>query len=312
MTTTGTEQSTLENAARPHLPPSRILGYAAGDAGCNIAFQMTGLFLLVFYTDVVGINPMHAGNIFLFVKIWDAFADLFAGRMVDRTMTRWGKFRPFLLWFSVPLLASNLLCFWIPVDGYGAKLAWADDLLRAAGPALLAGQHPVRFPGRRDEPEPDRPLPARLGAHGRLRNDDPAARRRPRPADQGLRQPRPDLPRDRDRVPRHRHHPVLHHLRHRAGDRHPRRRAGVAQADAPDGDQERAAGPALRLVAVLPHRAEHHLRAGHLHRQRHPQPVRRRELAGLGSHHHHHRRGHLRRAVRPDSSPACSARSAAS
>jgi glucuronide carrier protein len=45
--------------------------------------------------------------------------------MVDRTMTRWGKFRPFLIWYSVPLLASNLLCFWIPVDGYGMKLAWA-------------------------------------------------------------------------------------------------------------------------------------------------------------------------------------------
>jgi glucuronide carrier protein len=117
--------STLENAARPHLPVPRILGYACGDAGCNIAFQMTGLFLLVFYTDVVGIDPVHAGNIFLFVKIWDAFADIFAGRMVDRTMTRWGKFRPFLLWYSVPLLLSNLLCFWIPVDGYGAKLAWA-------------------------------------------------------------------------------------------------------------------------------------------------------------------------------------------
>lgn len=84
--------STLENAARPHLPIPRILGYACGDAGCNIAFQMTGLFLLVFYTDVVGIDPVHAGNILLFVKIWDAFADLFAGRMVDRTMTRWGKF----------------------------------------------------------------------------------------------------------------------------------------------------------------------------------------------------------------------------
>ena len=125
MAATGVEQSTLENASRPHLPSSRILGYAAGDAGCNIAFQMTGLFLLVFYTNVVGIDPIHAGNIFLFVKIWDAFADLFAGRMVDRTMTRWGKFRPFLLWYSVPLLLSNLFCFWIPVDGYGAKLAWA-------------------------------------------------------------------------------------------------------------------------------------------------------------------------------------------
>jgi glucuronide carrier protein len=122
---TAVTSSTLDNAARPHLPAGRILGYAAGDAGCNIAFQMTGLFLLVFYTDVVGISPAVAGNIFLFVKIWDAFADLFAGRMVDRTITRWGKFRPFLLWYSVPLLVSNLFCFWIPVNGDGPKLAWA-------------------------------------------------------------------------------------------------------------------------------------------------------------------------------------------
>ena len=78
---------------------------------------MTGLFLLIFYTDVVGINPIHASNIFLFVKIWDALADLFAGRMVDRTMTRWGKFRPFLLWYSVPLLAVELLASGSPSTG---------------------------------------------------------------------------------------------------------------------------------------------------------------------------------------------------
>ncbi|MPV37550.1 glycoside-pentoside-hexuronide (GPH):cation symporter [Georgenia subflava] len=110
---------------RPHLSFRTVAGYGAGDAGNNIAFQMTGLFLLIFYTNVVGIDPVHAGNIFLFVKIWDAFADLFAGRMVDRTMTRWGKFRPFILWYSVPLLAANLLCFWIPVDDYGMKIVWA-------------------------------------------------------------------------------------------------------------------------------------------------------------------------------------------
>jgi glucuronide carrier protein len=123
--TVAAQQAAIDNAAHPHLTTSRILGYGCGDAGCNVAFQMTGLFLLVFYTDVVGIRPVDAGNIFLFVKIWDAVADLLAGRLVDRTMTRWGKFRPFLLFFSVPLLAANLLCFWIPVDGYGAKLAWA-------------------------------------------------------------------------------------------------------------------------------------------------------------------------------------------
>ena len=59
------------------------------------------------------------------MKLWDAFADIFAGRMVDRTMTRWGKFRPFILWFSLPLLLTNLLCFAVPdFSSHGAKVAW--------------------------------------------------------------------------------------------------------------------------------------------------------------------------------------------
>lgn len=93
------------------LPWSRVIGYGCGDAGCNIAFQMTGLFLLIYYTDVVGLSPAAAAGIVGFVKLWDAFADIFAGRMVDRTMTRWGKFRPFILWLSLPLLLTNLVCF---------------------------------------------------------------------------------------------------------------------------------------------------------------------------------------------------------
>ncbi|WP_051866935.1 glycoside-pentoside-hexuronide (GPH):cation symporter [Corynebacterium atypicum] len=119
---------TTKTVAAPNrgdMPFSRIVGYGFGDAGCNIAFQMTGLFLLVYYTDVVGLDPKHSSAIFLFIKIWDAFADIFAGRMVDATMTHWGKFRPFLLWYSIPLLASNLLCFWIPVTDYTMKLIWA-------------------------------------------------------------------------------------------------------------------------------------------------------------------------------------------
>ncbi len=121
-----TTTSTLENAALPHLPRRTIVGYGTGDAGCNIAFQMTGLFLLVYYTNVEGIHPADAGTIFLVVKVWDAFADVFAGRMVDRTMTRWGKFRPFILWFSLPLLASNVLAFSMPeFSTYGYKLIWA-------------------------------------------------------------------------------------------------------------------------------------------------------------------------------------------
>ena len=102
-----------------------MIGYGCGDAGCNIAFQMTGLFLLIYYTDAVGLTPAAAAGIVGFVKLWDAFADIFAGRMVDRTMTRWGKFRPFILWFSLPLLLTNLLCFSVPdFASDGAKIAW--------------------------------------------------------------------------------------------------------------------------------------------------------------------------------------------
>jgi glucuronide carrier protein len=108
------------------LRPLQIIGYGAGDAGCNVAFTMTGLFLLIYYTDVVGIKPADAGSIFLFVKFWDAFADIFAGRLVDRTMTRWGKFRPFLLWYAVPLMLANVACFAVPnFGGYGQKLLYA-------------------------------------------------------------------------------------------------------------------------------------------------------------------------------------------
>ncbi|MCZ9310234.1 glycoside-pentoside-hexuronide (GPH):cation symporter [Corynebacterium uberis] len=120
MTTTTTPTHGVGNLAL-----KRVIGYGFGDAGCNIAFQMTGLFLLVYYTDVVGLDPRHSSMIFIFIKVWDAFADIFAGRLVDSTMTKWGKFRPFLLWYSVPLLASNLLCFWIPVTDYTMKVIWA-------------------------------------------------------------------------------------------------------------------------------------------------------------------------------------------
>ena len=87
--------------ATKKLGPLTYLGYAAGDAGNNLAFAMFGMFLLLYYTDVAGITAAAAGTLFLAVRAWDAFADIFAERIVDRTSTRWGKFRPFLLFGSV-------------------------------------------------------------------------------------------------------------------------------------------------------------------------------------------------------------------
>jgi glucuronide carrier protein len=103
----------------------QYLGYAAGDAANNLAFSMSSMFLLLYYTDVVGISAAAAGTLFLVVRMWDAFADLFAGRVVDRTSTRWGKFRPFLLFGSLPLLLLNVAIFSVPDLGERGELVYA-------------------------------------------------------------------------------------------------------------------------------------------------------------------------------------------
>ena len=87
-------------------------GYATGDAANNLAFAMASSFLLLYYTNVVGLGGAAIGTMFLLIRFWDAFADLFAGRMVDgKKPGRFGKFRPFIMWFSLPLLLSSMAIF---------------------------------------------------------------------------------------------------------------------------------------------------------------------------------------------------------
>jgi glucuronide carrier protein len=96
------------------LRPSQYLGYAAGDASNNLTFSMVSSFLLIYYTDVAGISAAVAGTLFLVVRVWGGFTDLLAGRLVDETSSRWGKFRPYLLFGSVPLLAFFVALFSVP------------------------------------------------------------------------------------------------------------------------------------------------------------------------------------------------------
>lgn len=117
------------------LRPAQLLGYAAGDAGNNLTFSMVGLFLLLYYTDVAGIPATAAGTIFLVVRVWDGLADLIAGRLIDRTRSRWGKFRPWLLFGSVPLLALGVACFWVPPLSLDGKLVYAYLSYAAYGTA---------------------------------------------------------------------------------------------------------------------------------------------------------------------------------
>jgi glucuronide carrier protein len=127
MTATTPSVERAATSPPPKLGAAQYLGYSAGDAANNLAFSMTSLFLLIYYTDVVGISATAAGTLFLVIRAWDAFADIFAGRTVDRTMTRWGKFRPFFLFGSLPLLLLSIATFTVPnlVEGNGMKLLLA-------------------------------------------------------------------------------------------------------------------------------------------------------------------------------------------
>lgn len=125
MTTTSTPAPA--RGALNKMGAKALLGYGLGDFGCNLAFALTTSFLLFYYTDVAGLSAAAVGTMFLVVRLWDAFTDLFAGRVVDSTMSRWGKFRPFILFGAVPLLFLNFLTFNMPdgMKGTNTGLLWA-------------------------------------------------------------------------------------------------------------------------------------------------------------------------------------------
>jgi glucuronide carrier protein len=105
---------------------SQFLGYAAGDVANNLTFSMVSAFLLIYYTDVAGISAATAGTLFLIVRIWGGVTDLVAGRRADATSTRWGKFRPYVLFGAVPLMLLLVALFSIPSGlGDDAKVIWA-------------------------------------------------------------------------------------------------------------------------------------------------------------------------------------------
>ncbi|MGM0385917.1 MAG: MFS transporter, partial [Actinomycetota bacterium] len=108
------------NVTAQPLTMKNYLAYAAGDAANNVSFTMAGMFLILYYTNVVGIEGGVIGTMFLVLRFIDAFTDVFMGRLIDmKQPSKLGKFRPIILWFSVPLLASSWLLYaakWIMPD----------------------------------------------------------------------------------------------------------------------------------------------------------------------------------------------------
>ncbi|MFT4928570.1 MAG: GPH family glycoside/pentoside/hexuronide:cation symporter [Phenylobacterium sp.] len=90
------------------------MAYGLGDTASNIIFQTVMLFLTFFYTDIFGLSPAVVGTLFLVVRVFDAVTDPLMGALTDRTNTRWGKFRPYLLWLAVPFGLISVLAFTTP------------------------------------------------------------------------------------------------------------------------------------------------------------------------------------------------------
>lgn len=111
------------NSAR--LPLREKIGYGLGDTASNIFFQTVNVFLLFYYTDVFGLSPTVAGTLFVVARFWDALIDPFVGAMADRTRSRWGSYRPYLLWMAVPFGIIGYATFANPDVSANGKLIYA-------------------------------------------------------------------------------------------------------------------------------------------------------------------------------------------
>src|SRR5215208_7930472 len=100
-------------------------GYSLGDAAANFVFMTMILFQLNFYTDTLGITAAAAGTLLLVGRLWDGFFDPMMGIMADRTNTRWGKFRPWVLWTAIPWGVVMVLAYTTPAFSTTGKVVWA-------------------------------------------------------------------------------------------------------------------------------------------------------------------------------------------
>ena len=107
------------------VPFGEKIGYSLGDSAANFVFQIMVMLQLGFYTDVFGIKASTAGLILLVARFVDAFVDPLAGIVADRTRTRWGKYRPWVLWTAIPFGVFFWLAFTTPDIGERAKIVYA-------------------------------------------------------------------------------------------------------------------------------------------------------------------------------------------
>jgi sugar (glycoside-pentoside-hexuronide) transporter len=101
------------------------IGYGVADTACNLVWQMITLYLMFFYTDVMELNPISVGVMFLVTRIIDGVTDVLMGILIDNTNTKWGKSRPYFLWGAIPFAVFAVATFYVPDFGPQGRLIWA-------------------------------------------------------------------------------------------------------------------------------------------------------------------------------------------
>jgi len=101
------------------------IGYGVGDTASHFVWDMVGFWILIFYTDTFGISAAAAGTIMLIARFWDMISDPIMGVIADRTNTRWGKFRPYILWMALPYSILAIMTFTTPDLGSTGKIIYA-------------------------------------------------------------------------------------------------------------------------------------------------------------------------------------------
>lgn len=112
-------------ATDPRLGWREKISYGIADLGFNFYWANIATFLMIFYTDVFGISALAAGSMMFTIKLINAFTDPMIGALSDRTRSRFGKFRPYLIWMALPLACAGVLTYTTPNLDEDGKLIWA-------------------------------------------------------------------------------------------------------------------------------------------------------------------------------------------
>jgi len=104
---------------------SEKIGYGLGDMSSSMFWKIFSYYLPIFYSDVFGLKPVHAATLLGITRLYDAISDPVMGIIADRTQTRLGKYRPYLLWLAIPFALIGIMAFYVPDAGYGFKHFYA-------------------------------------------------------------------------------------------------------------------------------------------------------------------------------------------